>query len=361
MSNRVTAEAFKIKRVKANDLHFCIAFLYQAINSDFGFAKEYKIAFENLGKEIEALNFDDIKNLFKDGIIDIDQTDFYFFENDMLVYLDYLKANKNKDINMYRNFPNLFTDIMQVSFDQGGLVILQCYGLQIYELYTAAGKYIEGPCHDLDLLDKNRFLYRSSGFSPGFILEEYRLNDCPMTLNTYGDFDMPGCPNIAGRDRITIPYENALAERIENFEVPKNRMDVLSILDDCNWVTSPELVQYYYNDKELALKAVQKDMLAYTLLDSQLKEDKEIILMLVKANGIALDFTSESFKADKEVVMAAVTQYGCALEFASEKLKADKEVVIAAVSESKYALEYASKELKTDKEISNIVNNNTEF
>ncbi|MFZ9296131.1 MAG: hypothetical protein ACO259_08010, partial [Bacteroidia bacterium] len=173
MNKRVTAEAFKIKRVKANDLHFCIAFLYQALNSDFGFSDEYKIAF----------NLDDIKTIFNDGIIDIDQTDFYFFGETMNSYIDYLELNKNNDIHIYHNFPKLFTEITQVSFDQGGLVILQRFGLQIYELYTASGKYIEGPCHDLDLLDKNRYLYRSSGYSPGFILEEYKLNDCSVTLN----------------------------------------------------------------------------------------------------------------------------------------------------------------------------------
>lgn len=363
MNNRVSADAFKIKKVKGYDLFFLKAYLYQALESGFGLSVDYKIGFDALGKEIEELDLNDLKSILQNVFIDIEQTDFYYFEDEMLAYLDYLQGFNKTKTNAYRKFPNLFTEIKQVSFEQGGLIIFECFGMQIYELYTAAGKHIEGPCHDLDLLDKNRFLYRSSDNSFGFVLEEYQLNAYPKTINTYGDFDMPQCPNIGGRDRIAIPYYHLPAERIENFKVPENKIDVSNILDDINtnWFTSTELVQYYWNDKDLALKAVKKDMLAYTFLDSQLKEDKEIVLALVKENGIALDFTSDALKADKEIVKAAVSEFGCALAFASEELKADKEVVMAAVTESEYALEYAAIELKKDEEILNLAKRDYDF
>ena len=363
MNNRVTAEAFKIKKVKGYDLFYLKAFLYQILNSDFGFAEDYNTEFIALGKEIEALEFNDLKTIFKNGFIDIEQTDFYYFEDQMHAFLEYLQSHNKSKTNAYSKFPSLFTDIRQVSFDQGGLIIFECFGMQIYELYTASGKYKEGPCHDLDLLDKNRYLYRSSGFSPGFVLEEYHLNTYSNTLNTYGDFDMPRCPNIGGRDRLAIPYYNEPIQRIENFTTPKNRLDVSKILEDINtnWFTSPELHKFYWNDKELALIAVQRYMLAYTLLDSQLKEDKEIVLALVKANGIALEFTSESFKADKSIVLPAVLQDGYALEFASTELKADKEIVTAAVKQEEYALQFASEELKRDSDIINLSKRDYDF
>ena len=363
MNNRVTAEAFKIKKVKGYDLFFLKAFLYQILNSDFGFAEDYNTEFIALGKEIEALEFNDLKTIFKNGFIDIEQTDFYYFEDQMHAFLEYLQSHNKSKTNTYSKFPSLFTDIRQVSFDQGGLIIFECFGMQIYELYTASGKYKEGPCHDLDLLDKNRYLYRSSGFSPGFVLEEYHLNTYSNTLNTYGDFDMPRCPNIGGRDRLAIPYYNEPIQRIENFTTTKNRLDVSKILEDINtnWFTSPELHKFYWNDKELALIAVQRYMLAYTLLDSQLKEDKEIVLALVKANGIALEFTSESFKADKSIVLPAVLQDGYALEFASTELKADKEIVTAAVKQEEYALQFASEELKRDSDIINLSKRDYDF
>ena len=281
----------------------------------------------------------------------------------MLAYLDYLQGYNTIKTNAYRKFPNLFTKIEQVSFDQGGLIIFECYGMQIFELYTAAGKHIEGPCHDLDLLDKNRFLYRSSESSLGFVLDEYQLNAYPKTINTYEDCDMPFCPNIRRRDRLAIPYYHLPAERIENFKVPQNKMDVSNILDDINtnWYTSPELHKFYWNDKDLALKAVKKDMLAYTLLDSQLKEDKEIVVALVKENGIALEFTSEAFKADKSIVLTAVTQNGYALEFASTELKADKEIVMAAVKQEDFVIRFASEELKTDSDIINSAKRDYKF
>jgi hypothetical protein len=363
MNNRVTAEAFKIKKVKGYDLFYLKAFLYQILNSDFGFAEDYNTEFIALGKEIEALEFNDLKTIFKNGFIDIEQTDFYYFEDQMHAFLDYLQSPNKSKANVYSKFPSLFTDIRQVSFDQGGLIIFECFGMQIYELYTASGKYKEGPCHDLDLLDKNRYLYRSSGFSPGFVLEEYHLNTYSKTLNTYGDFDMPRCPNIGGRDRLAIPYYNEQIQRIENFTTPKNRLDVSKILEDINtnWFTSPELHKFYWNDKELALKAVQKDMLAYTLLDRQLKDDQEIVVALVKANGIALEFTSEAFKADKSIVLTAVLQDGYALEFASTELKADKEIVTAAVKQEEYALQFASEELKRDSDIINLAKRDYDF
>jgi hypothetical protein len=363
MNNRVSADAFKIKKVKGHDLFFLKAYLYQALDSGFGLSEDYKIGFDALGKEIEELDFNDIKSIFQNVYFDIEQTDFYYFEDKMLAYLDYLKGYNTSKTDAYRKFPNLFTKIEQVSFDQGGLIVFECYGMQISELYTAAGKHIEGPCHDLDLLDKNRFLYRSSESSLGFVLDEYQLNAYPKTLNTYEDCDMPFCPNIGGRDRLAIPYYHLPAERIENFKVPQNKMDVSNILDDLNtnWYTSPELHKFYWNDKDLALKAVKKDMLAYTLLDSQLKEDKEIVLALVKENGIALEFTSEPFKADKSIVLTAVTQNGYALEFASPELKADKEIVMAAVTQEDFVIRFASEELKTDSDIINSTKRDYKF
>ena len=50
MSNRVTADAFKIKKVKGHDLFFLKAYLYQALDSCFGLSEDYKIGFDALGK-----------------------------------------------------------------------------------------------------------------------------------------------------------------------------------------------------------------------------------------------------------------------------------------------------------------------
>ena len=45
---------------------------------------------------------------------------------------------------------------------------------------------------------------------------------------------------------------------------------------NCNWITSPELLKFYEKDKELALLAVSREQLAYTLISKELMFDEEI-------------------------------------------------------------------------------------
>jgi hypothetical protein len=63
---------------------------------------------------------------------------------------------------------------------------------------------------------------------------------------------------------------------------------------NCNWITSPELLKFYEKDKELALLAVSREQLAYTLISKELMFDEEIQRTLcLNATGNLLQYIKE--------------------------------------------------------------------
>lgn len=78
---------------------------------------------------------------------------------------------------------------------------------------------------------------------------------------------------------------------------------------------------YLKNDREIVLKAIQKDGLLIRFASKKLKNDKEIVLEAVKQNGLALKFVSRKLRNNKDIVLDAIEQNGSALKFASKKLR----------------------------------------
>ncbi len=102
----------------------------------------------------------------------------------------------------------------------------------------------------------------------------------------------------------------------------------------------------YWNNKEKALKAVQKSGINLFYLSDELKNDKEVVLAAVQETGLALRYASESLKNDKEIVLKAVQENGSTLPDASPHLRCDKEVVLAAIKSCDFALLSASSEIQ---------------
>lgn len=405
--NRVDASAFNIKRVNA-DIYYLRAYLFQLMNDSFGLSESCRDKFKTLNREIEELSENEIFEILE---IEIDDRgvpindsyglEFYHFSHERIA-----------DNNDFSNYPELFTNLSQISFDQGGLVVFQLYGVQIYKLFNAKGKLITGPCHDLDILINGKYIERASGNRPGFHLSKYSLlTDSVFHINSFSDFGDEDFEflSINSRDRLQIEIGESVPKRIENFIEPKSKSEAKTILLDsnCNWITSPELSNFYRNDKELALLAVSKEPLAYSLLSNELMLDKSIqevlclatnrnllhyvkewnldvesilnldeLCTVIKNNNNLLSILSnnvhsnveclfaaissdssnikyvdESNKEYRELALAAVKSDGKALEYICDSFKSDKQIVLSAVKNYGGALKYASASLQNDKEV----------
>lgn len=402
--NRVDANAFNIKRVKS-DINYLRAYLFQLMNDDFRFSESCREEFETKNKNIEELSeieiFEFLRNEFEISRIPLENTnyiEFYHF-NDIDCNLD------------FTNYPELFTDIRQISFDQGGLVVFELYGTQIYKLFNSKGQYITGPCHDLDILINGKFIRRDSDNSGGFHLSKYNLlTDSVFHINSFSDFGDEAFEFLStdSRDRLQIEIGKLGTDRIENFNEPKSKNDAKLILQEsnCNWITSPELVRYYEKDKELALLAVSREPLAYSLLSSELMLDESIqkvlclstnwnllfyikewnlvieniltldeLCIVIKNNRNVLSVLSNNFLSNTECIWAALGNevsnikladdslkrdrkfavevlklYGEALEYLDESIKENKEIVFEAVKNNYNAFQYCSESLRRDEE-----------
>lgn len=320
--------------------------------------------------------------------------------NNLLNQINHIKSAAGHRENSNDNSPEvgdeineesipLFTDIMGVSFDAGGLIVMECFGSQIYELYTADGKLITGPCHDLELLPDGKFMERSSDSRPGFHVSKY-YNQLDYTdwCKSYGDLDSNAFLHLSirGRDRIHIEGDQML--RVESFDPPKTTAEAADILrsDMCNYVTSPDLVRFYHNNRGLAMQAIEKDPYAFTLLSASLQKDLEILRCLLLQPSCYVNAFVYEYKIDvtgvlteeeilnnvregsldvlllpglflekREVLLAALAEdrYKTIeiIKKTPEWMRDDNEIMMLAVSYDFRALEYASDRLKRNREL----------
>jgi hypothetical protein len=257
---------------------FLRAYLYQAITSDFGLADWVKSEFYAFNKSFNDLTLDEVKsilkavNLYYDGD-DLEFCFYYFFDNplakleeaneDLVKFATHIQSFKSSNFDFklrsygvlageneeldnessdddlgdfhYCQFPTLFTDIHACSFDQGGLVVMELFSNQIYELYTSNGVLIEGPCHDLDLLENGLYVARSSGNQPGFHVNQISFSEVEWggtnlvyrgmdikNIRGYGDLDSSSVMREFGnrsRDSLQIELGTCINRRIENFKI----------------------------------------------------------------------------------------------------------------------------------------------
>lgn len=266
----------KVKLLKKNSsVEFSRIFLIQIIESGFGFAEEIRKAFVDQQIEIDKLSNTQVQFYLKD-ICDELPTSFLYFEQ-----------NENE------THPELFTNLVSSSFDQGGLLILEKFGMQIYYLYTFDGQKVAGPCHDLHLSVNGKYMMRSSENKPGFHVYRFLVQSMKSThLMMYDDLDsrVSDFLIIHNRDRVVFNLEKKCYESVESYKLPKNRRDVIEILSNqkTNYYCSPSLRDFYSKDKELAILAIINEPLTYTLLLEDILHDFDVINTLVLRTNVCL-------------------------------------------------------------------------
>lgn len=324
---------FPIHRFTPQLLHFRL-YLIQMVNDTFGLSKsmasELESRFGNSSPEtINTLDQETIEEL-----LDVDGSIPYFFyvfssspdiQHPLLQALneEYFQTSNP----LLYELPTLYTGIEQVTFDRDGLIIVSSYMNQIFSLYRSDGTFLLGPCHDLDLGAQGRILSRSSANSTWehhiFDGIELTLIKRSRDLTWEDDF-----PYLSRRDSIPQMFSTA-AEYEEYYPSlhPNNNDEVASLLKE-NPNAWRVLKEFYRNDKDLAMLAVQSNKLAFTFLSKLLQNDRSFALNLLselKEPGHLYNYLPPALQNEKDIIMLCYKEHPNAL-FHLEEID-DKEIL----------------------------------
>jgi hypothetical protein len=183
-------------------------YLEQARADQFGFSAALEDVLKD--KNIAQLSDQQVRSYIKKYISDLPAY-FYHFENEQVYHVGAA--------------PKLYTNIISSSFDANGLLVLERFNSQIYDLRSFQGAFIDGPCHDLDLSISGRYMMRSSENRPGFHVYSLGEDGEYFAADFYGDLDpfTNDFLSIHNRDQLELLPGKGILKRIENFEPPLNR------------------------------------------------------------------------------------------------------------------------------------------
>jgi hypothetical protein len=316
---------FKLCKEAPNPL-LIRAYFFQLLNSGFGLAN---------GVQEKIVESGLVQNELPDSFIEqvlnsqeLIPEFFYFFSKESLQ-----SEMSTFDFDIY-------TDIINISFDQGGLLVMECFRNQIYVLCTSNGDVITDHCHDLDLGLNGLIHYRSSHIDGDFESAVYRkstgqLEPSDLAMNIIENFVYNGLN--WRRDYLPFQFEPYLSEG--EFEFLQGRGDLSWLKDalknnEVNWVCAPWLVEKYHSDKELVLAAIKVDYKVFSLLQSNLQHDVEILREFIISAPFQyfyacyLTFALPEWPLNnREYCLRWVTQSSSAFEFISEEMKLDEEIV----------------------------------
>jgi hypothetical protein len=329
------------------------------VNDTFGLsesiADKLESRFGNSSPEIiSTLDQETIEDLL-DGFI---PDSFYVFSTSPNIQHPLLQTLNEKDLLSSNpslfELPRLYTDIEQVTFDGDGLIIVSSYMNQIYFLYKADGTFLLGPCHDLDLGDKGQILSRSSDYA---IWGYYIFDGIDLKLIKRDGHILwdDAFPFISRRDKIAQMF-NTTAEYEEYYPDlhPENLDKVASLLNE-NPKAWRVLKEFYRDDENLAILAVQSNKLAFTFLCNSLQNDRSFILDLLcklKEPGRLYSYLPSDLQKDKDIIMLCYKEWPNAL-FQLEVID-DKEILRHVFPngldyEQKKYLELATPTIQRDK------------
>lgn len=311
------------------------AYLYQLISSGFGLTD---VIIENIKKQFPLLgdnpyewdlnqlsvsniesilgqnSSDDDYNRLVDsiGIENIDYQPDLIPKEIFLFKTDYEKIVLTS--NDYKVIPKIFTGVANASFDKGGLIVMEYFKSQILELYNSKGEGLTEYCHDINLGTEGLVLLRDSDDNSGrWHLLQYDGSKLKFdNKKTFGPFESPSdFPDIRERDIIPEMFPFGEFPIPENYP-PQNlcNEDVINELVK-NEYNYRYLSDYYHDNEELAIYAVDSNIFAFTLLSDKLQSNKDFVVKLIarnKKNQGLYSYLNNSFKKDIEIIKLCVSE-----------------------------------------------------
>jgi hypothetical protein len=339
---------FNLARKEPNSLEIR-AYLYQILTDGFGLSKNLR---EDFKKELPFLD-DNVSNWDLNTISETDLKRIYG-EEYLPKEIFYFKKEYNHDSILqidYKAFPQIFTRVCDVSFDKGGLLVVELYSSQIYLLFDTNGKCLYDHCNDLRLGANGKAMLRTTE-SCFWELMQYN-GEYLERIDFFGPFDEPrDFPDITGRDIIPEMLPVGTFNK-NNYDLSKTMTNEEVKMELKNQSESYHFLQKYYSDNEkLALLAVNSNLYAFTFLSERLQDDKVFVTKLItakKENQRLYDFLNDELKADIEIVKFCITANpGIIRNIAPVS---DRELMEEALKDHVFNLEYASDDLKADKKL----------
>jgi len=405
------------------------AFLWQAMTStDENFSKITRVLDKKYGQKLGnhhiimdidenpdvsriKRNIPDISNLSDSDVLEILKLE----EIDLFPahYYFWFGQKDITGIDDFRNFPELYTEIEQVSFDKGGLILLKS-GDNNKKLFTSQGL----PLTELTAFDEFNHEYIHIGIR-GLVINEWHdlmrqdeysalyilSNNSLKKLNVW--------EQLCGETEL-YPLENKYTDVFnDSFYFHKGSRDIIeemlpgdekltTALDFSKPVTPQQLDEelqrnphaeiffreQYSVNKTLAAIVLKHKPIAYSCLSRKLQNDRSFIIEVIKNNKLyaLYPFLRRNLRADREIIEQSI--YGnpelfsklypvdneklikdfiynyCpnddlynferhraeSLSYASERIRSDRHFILNLSEKYPDCLNYASPKLKRDKE-----------
>lgn len=192
----------------------------------------------------------------------------------------------------------LYTAITDVSFDAGGLFVLQSFCDQVFTLFNFKGDLVLEECMEISLGMDAQVLYRPlpwDGHWHWMVYAGDRL--IPRDLSDSGLMD-EDFPFIDGRDIIPLKLNDPKDIHIYYPTISaRTRQDVVDALSS-NEHAFRVLQEHYTNDPELAIHAVRSNQLAFSLISPALRNDDSYIAQLEAA---LLEFRVNRYSSQRPI------------------------------------------------------------
>jgi hypothetical protein len=258
---------FKVRR-ETPSAFLTRKYFFQLLYSGFGLANFLREKIDELNPGEKPLSDSFIEEVLNSQ--ELIPEFFYFFSNENL------ETSHSVDSEIY-------TDIFKITFDQGGLLIMECYRNQIYVLCNANGDSITDYCHDLDVGLNGLIHYRLSDRNYDFESALFRKETgqlVPVVLETNIIHNFVQNGLNWKRDYLPFQFEPYLSDG--EFEFLQGRGDLTWLKEalknnEVSWVCAPWLVNKYHSNDELAIIAIQRDYKVFSLLKYEQQNDFEVL------------------------------------------------------------------------------------
>jgi hypothetical protein len=299
---------------KEPDYFELLAYLYQLTTSDFVFA-------EPLTKKYsEVLDSRPIEEILNDTELQNDIENSLWREGCYPTHIYIFKQRKPVAKNNFKTYPKIYTQIIDVTFDKGGLLIMESFCDDNHSLHDISGDILLSDCSIIMLGMDGLVAYKTSEVIKGsWTFERYengKLNECD-SINSLFDWNLTGFPFIFHRDRVKymkrweIPYcEPTMIMTLNNKNVIKDILEK----DGC-------LIRYMQDsvkeDEEIALLACQTEI-AFTLIPKKFQQDKNFVLKLYSLPNIDVNlynFFNWELQNDSDIIKIKLEKKSNEFEF----------------------------------------------
>jgi hypothetical protein len=285
------------------------AYLFQLLGSGYNFSEKLR---EDLIKEHSitgTLDEIDLNRLNREQIVSFIES-----HNSLPKYIYFFNRKKEYILSDYKHYPELFTNVMQLSFfdnSDEGVIVLEKFCTQIYNLFSNDGKGLLDDCSDLDLGAYGYIQYRLCDDLSGW----WSYENLEGEFNN-SSFSRDNFPNIWNRDQIALT-NNGIEPKYEEFDLWQgDDYKIAEILDDDGC-----MIRYMgdlRDNEDYAYLACKKNYLAFTLISQRLREDKNFVMKILELS----------------------TKEECIYRFLNKDLQKDEEIFEQVLKLSKNSLYY---------------------